>query len=102
MAATAESYARFFPDPHAHARKMVLAPRELQNVLLTTEANLQGPTAMPAFNAAGFNTSTYAYPDTDHGHDVFYNEYQDIEVREYRIGMFLWRHAKCVQNRNAA
>ena len=56
---------------------------------------MQGPTAMPAFNSAGFNTSTYAYPDTDHGHDVFYNEYQDIEVREYRIGMFLW-HTKCI------
>ena len=74
----------------------------LANVLLTSGANMQGPTAMPAFNSAGYNTSKFAYPDTDHGHDVFYNEYQDIEVREYHVGMFLWHHATCLQNRNAA
>jgi hypothetical protein len=65
------------------------SPSELQNVLLTSGSNLQGPTAMPAFNSAGFNTSTFVYPDTDHGHDVFYNEYQDIEVRKYRISTAL-------------
>ena len=43
---------------------------------------MQGPTAMPSFNSAGYNTSVFSYPQTANGHDVYYNEYQNIEVRK--------------------
>lgn len=42
----------------------------------------QGPTEMPAFSAAGYNTSKYAYPDTLNGNDVFFNQFDEIELRE--------------------
>ena len=41
---------------------------------------LQGPTAFPEFNAAGYNTSTFAYPAADHGDEPYYNEFDGIEV----------------------
>jgi hypothetical protein len=31
---------------------------------------VQAPSAMPAFSPAGYNTSTYAYPATEHGNEV--------------------------------
>eukprot|EP00961_Rhodomonas_salina_P145239 1954669-Rhodomonas_salina.1 len=40
---------------------------------------MQGPTAMPEFNAAGYNTSHFAYPQYENGRDVYYNQYHDIE-----------------------
>ena len=40
----------------------------------------QGPTSFPEYNAAGYNTSTYAYPQYEHN-DAYYNELQDIEIR---------------------
>jgi hypothetical protein len=40
----------------------------------------QGPSAMPVYNSAGYNTSTYAYPQYEHN-TPYYNEFQDIEIR---------------------
>ena len=49
---------------------------------VTTRAagRAQGPTSFPEYNAAGYNTSTYAYPQYEHN-DAYYNELQDIEIR---------------------
>jgi len=41
---------------------------------------MKGPTEMPAFSAAGYNTSKYAYPDTLNGNDVFFNQFDEIEL----------------------
>lgn len=35
---------------------------------------------MPVYNSAGYNTSTYAYPQYEHN-TPYYNEFQDIEIR---------------------
>jgi hypothetical protein len=35
---------------------------------------------MPMYNSAGYNTSTYAYPQYEHN-TPYYNEFQDIEIR---------------------
>lgn len=44
--------------------------------------SLQAPTAFPEFNPAGYNTSTYAYPATEHGNEPYFNQFDDIEIRE--------------------
>ena len=35
---------------------------------------------MPMYNSAGYNTSTYAYPQYEHN-TPYYNEFQGIEIR---------------------
>ena len=35
---------------------------------------------MSAFSAAGYNTSKYAHPDTLNGNDVFFNQFDEIEL----------------------
>ena len=42
----------------------------------------KGPTEMPDFAPSGHNTSIFAYPDTEHGRDVYYNEYGDLNDGE--------------------
>ena len=42
----------------------------------------KGPTEMPEFGPSGHNTSTFAYPETEHGRDVYYNAYGDLDDGE--------------------
>jgi hypothetical protein len=42
----------------------------------------KGPTDMPEFGPSGHNTSTFAYPETEHGRDVYYNAYGDLDDGE--------------------
>jgi hypothetical protein len=44
----------------------------------------KGPTEMPDFAPSGHNTSIFAYPETEHGRDVYYNEYGDLDDGEPR------------------
>lgn len=39
----------------------------------------KGPTEMPEFGPSGHNTSTFAYPETEHGKEVYYNAYGDLD-----------------------
>lgn len=39
----------------------------------------KGPTEMPEFGPSGHNTSTFTYPETEHGKEVYYNAYGDLD-----------------------
>ena len=44
---------------------------------------MKGPTAFPEYNTAGYNTSTYAYPATEHGNEPYFNQFENIELRKF-------------------
>eukprot|EP00287_Rhodomonas_sp_CCMP768_P002039 CAMPEP_0196730216 /NCGR_PEP_ID=MMETSP1091-20130531/10326_1 /TAXON_ID=302021 /ORGANISM="Rhodomonas sp., Strain CCMP768" /LENGTH=74 /DNA_ID=CAMNT_0042073175 /DNA_START=20 /DNA_END=244 /DNA_ORIENTATION=- len=49
-------------------------------LVLPLRSLMKGPTEFPAYNDAGYNTSVFAYPETLNGHDVYYNQFENIEV----------------------
>ena len=41
----------------------------------------QGPAEMPEFGPSGYlEKGKYAYPETDHGREVYYNAYDDLDT----------------------